>query len=63
MYLAYLFLNKDNVKLRLAFVFQLLLNVSWNYVFFNQHETAIGLAIIGALTVVVFTFFLVIIKT
>ncbi|WP_044404084.1 TspO/MBR family protein [Lacinutrix sp. Hel_I_90] len=56
-YLGYLFLKFDALKLRLAFVFQLILNVLWNYVFFNQHKTAIGLAVIGALTVVIFTFF------
>lgn len=56
-YLGYLFLKFDALKLRLAFVFQLILNVLWNYVFFNQHNIAIGLAVIGALTVVIFTFF------
>lgn len=56
-YLGYLFLKFDALKLRLAFVFQLILNVLWNYVFFNQHKIAIGLAVIGALTVVIFTFF------
>jgi len=56
-YLAYLFLKSDSLKLRLAFAFQVFLNVIWNYVFFNQHQVALGLVVISALTVVIFTFF------
>lgn len=56
-YLGYLFLKSDTVKLRLAFLLQLVLNIIWNYVFFNKHEVAVGLAIIAALTIIVFTFF------
>ncbi|WP_397362462.1 TspO/MBR family protein [Olleya sp. R77988] len=56
-YLAYLFLKSDSTKLRLAFTLQVFLNVIWNYVFFNQHQVALGLVVISALTVVIFTFF------
>ncbi|RAJ17068.1 TspO/MBR family protein [Olleya aquimaris] len=56
-YLVYLFQKADSVKLRLAFTFQVFLNVIWNYVFFNQHQIALGLVVISALTVVIFTFF------
>ncbi|WP_299890835.1 TspO/MBR family protein [uncultured Lacinutrix sp.] len=57
-YLAHLFLNSDSLKLRLAFIFQVFLNVIWNYVFFNLHMITIGLVVIGALTIVIFTFFI-----
>lgn len=56
-YLAYLFLKSDSTKLRLAYAFQVFLNVIWNYVFFNQHLVALGLVVISTLTVVIFTFF------
>ena len=56
-YLAHLFIKVDSTKLKLAFALQVVLNVSWNYVFFNQHLVAFGLVIISALTIVLFTFF------
>ena len=56
-YLAYLFIKVDSTKLKLAFALQVVLNVSWNYVFFNQHLVAFGLVIISALSIVLFTFF------
>ncbi|WP_055437040.1 TspO/MBR family protein [Lacinutrix algicola] len=56
-YLAYLFLKADSKKLRLAFALQVFLNVIWNYVFFNQHLVSLGLVVISALTVVIYTFF------
>ncbi|AUC81579.1 TspO/MBR family protein [Lacinutrix sp. Bg11-31] len=62
-YLSYLFLKADSNKLRLAFAIQVFLNVIWNYIFFNQHLVSLGLVIISALTVVVFTFFFSNLKT
>lgn len=56
-YVAHLFTQKNSLKLRLAFAFQVFLNVIWNYVFFNQHNVALGLAVISALTIVIITFF------
>ena len=56
-YLAYLFKQTLNLKLKLAFILQVFLNVIWNYAFFNQHLIAIALVIISALTVVVCIFF------
>ncbi|WP_055446121.1 TspO/MBR family protein [Lacinutrix mariniflava] len=56
-YLGYLFIKADSVKLKLAFSLQVFLNVIWNFVFFNQHLIALGLVVISALTVVIFTFF------
>ena len=34
-------------------IFQVLLNIAWNFVFFNQHLIAIGLVVISALTLVI----------
>jgi len=56
-YLANLFLKFNTNKLKLAFALQVVLNVSWNYVFFNKHQVALGFVVILALTVVIFTFF------
>ncbi|WP_034058680.1 TspO/MBR family protein [Lacinutrix jangbogonensis] len=56
-YLGYLFIKLDSQRLRLAFGLQVFLNVIWNYVFFNQHLVALGLVVISALTVIIFTFF------
>ncbi|MCB0445115.1 MAG: TspO/MBR family protein [Gelidibacter sp.] len=57
-YMTFLYLKKSASKFGILFVIQFLLNVSWNYIFFNQHLIALGLATIIALTVVVaiFTF-------
>ena len=51
----YKFLDK---KLTTLFTVQWLLNVSWNYFFFNQHLTTIGLVVISLLWLLVgyFTF-------
>ena len=51
----YEFLNK---KLLLLFVVQWILNVSWNYIFFNQHLVTVGLVSITLLWLLIgyFTF-------
>lgn len=38
-------------KLTTVFIISLLLNVSWNYVFFNQHLTILGLVVIVGLLI------------
>ena len=57
-YMTFLYLKNPSNKVITLFVFQFLLNVAWNYAFFNQHLVAIGLALIIALTVII-TIFLV----
>lgn len=52
-YMAFLVLKNSSREVRLLFFVQWILNVSWNYVFFNQHRVGLGLFIIVALTVVV----------
>ena len=56
-YLGYLFDILNNTKSKLLFAVQVFLNVIWNYVFFNQHQIALGLVVITLLTVVIFYFF------
>lgn len=52
-YMAYLYHAQPSTKVRILFMIQFVLNVSWNYVFFNQHLILLGLLIILALTVIV----------
>lgn len=57
-YLAYLFDWQNSKLLWLLYAFQVLLNVSWNYVFFNQHMAIFGLVVIVALLIVILYYFL-----
>lgn len=57
-YMAFLFKNHRSSKVWTLFIVQFILNVIWNYVFFNQHLSSLGLAVIIALTAVI-TIFLV----
>lgn len=53
-YLAYLWPQVSNKKFLIGlFTVQWLLNVAWNPVFFQMHQTVLGLDIIAALTLVV----------
>lgn len=56
-YSAKLFQQKNSTALWLLFGVQFILNVSWNYVFFNQHLVLAGLLVIFLLTVLVFYYF------
>ena len=55
-YMAYLYLKMTTSKIKILFLIQFVLNVIWNYVFFNQHLVTIGLIIIMGLTIVVGSF-------
>ena len=52
-YMAYLYLNTPTTKVIILFSIQFVLNVIWNYIFFNQHLIGLGLVVIIALTIVV----------
>ena len=52
-YLSYLMTEKVTDTFWLLFIIQFVLNVSWNFVFFNQHAIGFGLLIIVLLTVLV----------
>lgn len=56
-YLSKLFTQKNTAKNRILFYFQFTLNVSWNFIFFNQHQVFLGLVCISLLTVLLFLYF------
>lgn len=56
-YLMYLFFTKNNQKRRLLYALQVILNVSWNYIFFNQHQVFVAQIGITLLTALIFYFF------
>ena len=65
-YMAYLYNLANRTNLMLLFTVQLILNIIWNYIFFNQHLIGLGLTVIFLLTIVVATFlfrFLSVLKT
>lgn len=55
-YMAFLYIKTPTTKVQILFLIQFVLNVIWNYIFFNQHMVASGLVIIISLTIVVGTF-------
>ncbi|MDX6747704.1 TspO/MBR family protein [Polaribacter sp. PL03] len=57
-YLGKLFKEENTKKNKLAFLLQFILNVSWNFIFFNQHFVLLGLIIITLLTALLFVYFL-----
>ncbi|MFL0352595.1 TspO/MBR family protein [Xanthomarina sp. GH4-25] len=61
-YMAILVKIKPHTFIIGLFTIQFLLNVSWNYIFFNQHLVTFGLIIIVLLTLVI-TLFLIKYKT
>lgn len=52
-YLSYLVNIKTTNMFWLLFIIQFILNVSWNFVFFNQHAIGFGLIVIFLLTILV----------
>ena len=56
-YLAYLLQTVDSVNFWVTYIVQCILNISWNYVFFNLHQTFIGLIIITLLTGVLLVYY------
>lgn len=57
-YLGKLFLVENTPKMKIIFVIQFLLNVSWNFIFFNQHWIVFGFISITLLTSLLFVYFL-----
>ena len=56
-YLGKLFMVENTLKNKLIFGLQFLFNVSWNYIFFNQHFVLLGLIILILLTTLLFYYF------
>lgn len=57
LYLCYLFTTNNAKHIKPLYIFQVLLNVSWNYIFFNQHLVYIGLINLILLTILIFYLF------
>ena len=57
-YLTYLFSLRSSKFVITVYSIALLLNVSWNYIFFNQHLTNFALITISALALVILYFFI-----
>ncbi|WP_299390589.1 TspO/MBR family protein [uncultured Gelidibacter sp.] len=55
-YMALLYLKQPTKKVITLFAFQFILNVAWNFVFFNQQLVTLGFIIITALTLVIAAF-------
>ena len=56
-YLGKLFLDTNSKKMKIIFLIQFILNVSWNFIFFNQHLVLVGLLTITLLTSLLFIYF------
>lgn len=56
-YLGKLFLKENTQKNKLVFLLQLILNVSWNFIVFNQHLVLLGLINITLLTSLLFFYY------
>tara|TARA_B110000046_G_C13023295_1_gene412413 strand:+ start:4158 stop:4619 length:462 start_codon:yes stop_codon:yes gene_type:complete len=56
-YLGNLFIRNYSLKLTFIFFIQFILNVSWNYFFFNQHLILFGFLVIALLTSLLFYYF------
>ena len=54
---GWVFFAKNNQKRRLLYAIQVMLNVSWNYIFFNQHQVFVAQIGITLLTALIFYFF------
>jgi tryptophan-rich sensory protein len=57
-YLTYLFSIRKSQHSIIVFSLAFMLNVSWNFIFFNQHLTKIALVNIIALTLIIIYFFI-----
>ena len=58
----YLFTKKYTDKKLSLFIIQVVFNVSWNYIFFNQQQVLLALIVITLLTALIFYFFLTYLK-
>ena len=56
-YLSQLFIVENTLKNKLIFGLQCILNISWNYIFFNQHFVLFGFIILILLTALLFYYF------
>lgn len=55
-YMLFLYTEYKSTKVKILFLLQVILNISWNYLFFNQHLVSISLVSIILLTILTFYF-------
>ena len=55
-YMAYLYKRAPAVTVISLFAIQFILNIGWNYVFFNQHFVSLGLIVLLLLTCIIAIF-------
>ncbi|WP_412767004.1 TspO/MBR family protein [Tenacibaculum platacis] len=56
-YLGYLFSISNTKTVKITFLTQLLLNISWNFIFFNQKLVALGVVVLILLIITLLYFF------
>ena len=57
-YMMYLYTEYNSTKVKTLFFIQVILNISWNYLFFNQYLVSTSLIAIIVLTLLIFYFFI-----
>lgn len=57
-YLSDLFVLRNSKFVKTLFILQVVLNISWNFIFFNQHLINLGLINLILLTLLIFYFFI-----
>ena len=62
LYMALLYIKRPTRKVLILFSIQFVLNVSWNFLFFDQKLINVSLVSIAFLTMIVFAFFITYIK-
>ena len=55
-YMTQLYSINNTTQVIILFFVQVLLNIGWNYIFFNQHKVGMGLVIITLLTLLMIYF-------
>lgn len=54
-YMLFLYSEHNSTKVKTLFLLQVILNISWNYLFFNQH--LVGTALIAIILLTLLTFY------
>lgn len=57
-YMAFLVVSFTSKSVSLLYGIQLVLNMIWNYIFFNMHQINLGLVVIALLSIIVIYMFL-----
>lgn len=57
-YLGYLFNKSNTKKEQITYVIQLALNISWNFIFFNQKLVSLGVLVLILLIITLLYFFI-----